>query len=181
MNTWKKLTILAGALVGLGALSAQAGLNHPSLRDDFVKTRGQIGVEIILGGDRGHGHGRDCDRCSRGDRCDRHGRYDRRHDDHGRYDRHPGRRHDDHGRYDRGRHGGNDRFDRDRVRQGHHRDRCCAGGYYKTVKTKRWVPGGWRFSYDSCGNRVRIRTRGYFTWITEKVWVPGHARDCRHG
>lgn len=65
--------------------------------------------------------------------------------------------------------------------RGHHRhyDGCGCGGHYKWITVKVWVPGGWSFRYDDCGNRYRVRTHGHYIYKKKRIWVSYSHRD--HG
>jgi len=63
----------------------------------------------------------------------------------------------------------------------HHRhyDGCGCGGHYEWITVRVWVPGGWSFRYDDCGNRYRVRTHGHYIHKKKRVWVSHGHRD--HG
>lgn len=61
-----------------------------------------------------------------------------------------------------------------------HRHPHRAGGYWKTVTVRHWVPGYWAHSCDRYGRPVRVFVEGRWEYRTDRVWV-SYGRPDRHG
>lgn len=60
---------------------------------------------------------------------------------------------------------------------GYHRgpDRCDEPrGYWRDVRTRIWIPGGWIVERDHWGRHCRRYVDGHYEFRTERVWVAGN-------